>query len=180
MKVLLAAVALVAFVSPSQADLVGSSVALLLPDGPIDPLPPQAIRCRFAVQKDSLSNESIVGIWIEFPQELRPLEWTMRCDEIEQGRPDFSGTVEDHTALWAENDPLEGGIHIAERTEIEIYIVADVLLPPGFELPIHWWLVGGGGNDVCGDIQIYTPVDSGSWGAIKSRFRASGRPGLPG
>jgi hypothetical protein len=176
---LLIAAAVLGLASSGAADLAGSSVSLLAPEGPIDPLPPQAIRCRFAVTKDSLSSESVVGVWLQFPEELRPLEWTMDFDEIEEGRPDFSGTVEDHWAIWAENDPEAGGIHFGEQTEIGIYVVPDVLLPPGVELTICWWLVGELGNDLSGQLHVHTPVEEGSWGAIKGRFRIDGRRGPP-
>jgi hypothetical protein len=165
------ALVLVLVASVAWGDLTGSELVFIEPSGPISPEAPMAVSFDFVVHKDSASSEPIVGIWLEFPYELTPQEHSMWYEEIEEGRPAFSCTVEVRTALWLSEIGSPDVIRMGESMEGGLEAVSYMGFPHGWA-QVDWWLVGGWGNDVGGQFDVYTtPVEDSSWGRIKVLYR---------
>jgi hypothetical protein len=162
----------------ARGDISGSTVTMTSPEAAPNPLTPTAIMFEFVVEKDILFDESIVHVWIELPYCMRPRMNTTFYEEIEPGRPDFVATLVGGTVIWVEQDPIEGGIHRGEATNVGFVGMFASVPVHGVPLLVEWWLVGNLGDDCTGIIPIpdQTPVLASSWGSIKALYDGRSSP----
>jgi len=153
----------------ASGGLAGSTVTLLYPLAPIDAL--TAEEFGFLVEKDSLSEEYILSIHLTFPNDFRTWDGATGYEEIEAGRPAFSMDVDMFVASWEEVESSTGGVHMGESVLIWATVISSPWPPSGTWFTIEWTLVGSWGSSEGGAVYFLTPVESRSWGRIKTLYR---------
>jgi opacity protein-like surface antigen len=166
----LVAVALaVALTVPAAADLSGSTVTLYGPLGQLE----SNTTCMFAflVTRDWSSTEHVEEVRITFPTGMILHPSTMGYTEVVHGRPSFATFCWGQEATWVEEAPEGGGIHTGELVYLWLDVTVTEGVPPGAVGTIHWRLVGSDGGTNEGYVDDHSPVDTNTWGAIKSMYR---------
>jgi len=154
---------------PSVADLEGSTVEIVQPVEPVDP--DETYTFVFRVSRDMSSTEVLVEVLIMFyPTSLTLYGDTMGYDEIVPGRPSFDQINQSGAAHWSDVSAT-GGIHAGESTLLWIDVHTGADTPPASQGALMWSVQGASGSVNVGHLYFYTPVEHGTWSAIKALYR---------
>jgi hypothetical protein len=153
----------------SNADLEGSVVVLVSPEGVIDP--GETYDYVLRLDRDSSSEEYVTEIHITYPPGMLPITYTWGYQELEPGRPTFNQWSYLETVSWWEQDTVNGGVHSGESMEFWVTVSTSDQLPPGAEGFIGWRIEGNQSGVAEGLVKVETPVDAQSWSRIKSLYR---------
>ncbi|MBN2565170.1 MAG: hypothetical protein JXB46_05620 [Candidatus Eisenbacteria bacterium] len=168
-KVLVVALALVGMAVTAYADLSGSYVSLVEPQGAI--VPGETYVYVFRIDRDLSSAEHVTEIDITFPPGMLPITYTMGFDELDPGRPTFLMWPYLEKASWWEQDTVSGGVHAGESMEFWVTVSTLSTLPDGAEGTIAWRIEGNQSSVNEGLVGVETPVGHGTWSQIKLLYR---------
>ena len=125
----------------------------------------------FLVTRDMSSTEILTEAKVFFyPVNITPYADTIGFGEIEPGRPSFEFINQSSVVVWRETDD-SAGIRAGESTLlwVDAHMGADT--PPWSKGLIGWSVKGASGSSKGGYFYFYTPVEPGTWGAIKALYR---------
>ncbi len=169
MRLLVAALMLASACGWAHADLEGSTVHLIEPIYGVEA--DQTYTFVFQVVRDMSSTEILTEVLIMFyPSSLTVYGHTMGFDEIEPGRPSFELINVSGAVHWRETDDA-AGIRAGESTLLWVDVRTAPDTPPWSKGLIGWGVQGAAGGSNNGFFYFYTPVEPGTWGAIKALYR---------
>jgi hypothetical protein len=124
----------------------------------------------FLVTRDMSSSEILTEAHVFFyPTSLTVYAHTIGFDEIEPGRPSFEFENQSGVVVWRETDET-AGIRAGESTLLRVDVHTAPDTPPWSKGLIGWGVDGPSGGSNGGYFYFYTPVQAGTWGAIKALY----------
>ena len=152
----------------ASADLEGSTMHLVEPIYGVEA--DVTYTFVFLVTRDMSSSEILTEALVFFyPSNLTVYAHTIGFDEIESGRPSFEFINESGVVVWRETDET-AGIRAGESTLLRVDVHTGPDTPPWSQGMIGWSVKGAAGSTNGGYFYFYTPVQPGTWGAIKALY----------
>ena len=169
MRLVVTALVLTSICGWAHADLEGSTVYLVEPIYGVEA--DETYTFVFQVVRDMSSTEVLTEVFVMFyPTSLTVYGHTMGFDEIEPGRPSFEFINQSGAVHWRETDDT-AGIRAGESTLLRVDVHTAPDTPTWSKGLIGWSVMGASGSQNGGYFYFYTPVEPGTWGAIKALYR---------